>query len=110
MDQVQEKSVKRKLFSTLTSVAAILLAAGTWSVMRSAVDSAAIDGKDLRLEFDGRMHSRVIARFDGKSTVMGPFSASETISIDGAEVPDFTLSSVKEKPFRIRWVRANRPR
>jgi alpha-galactosidase len=89
--------VKRKFFSTSASAAAILLAAGTWSVVRSAVDSAAIDGKDLRVEFDGRMHSRVIARFDGKSTVMGPFSASETISIDGAEVPDFALSSVKEK-------------
>ncbi len=37
-----------------------------------------IQGGNLRVEFDNHLRSRVVARFDNKETVMGPFTASET--------------------------------
>src|SRR5580704_4825042 len=42
------------------------------------------------------MHSRVLARFGGKDTAMGPFTASETVSVDGAELTDFALAEVRQ--------------
>src|ERR1700733_2522042 len=39
-----------------------------------------IQGGNLRIEFDNHLRSRVVARFDKKETVMGPFSASETVT------------------------------
>src|SRR5947209_2296533 len=77
-------------------VAGIILGFGVWTTVHSATDSAAIEAGNLRIEFDRQMHSRVIARFGGRDIVMGPFAASETITLDGAELTDFTLISVKE--------------
>lgn len=62
-----------------------------------AADSATVEGKNIRLDFNDRMHSRVVARFEGKEIVLGPFAASETIAIDGKELSDFSLTSVKQR-------------
>jgi alpha-galactosidase len=43
------------------------------------------------------MHSRVIARFDHKEIAIGPYSPSETLTIGGNELTDFTLASVKQE-------------
>jgi alpha-galactosidase len=65
--------------------------------MYAATDSAKIETRNLRLEFDKKMHSRIVARFDGKEIVMGPFAPSETITVDGTELADFTLTAVKQQ-------------
>jgi alpha-galactosidase len=44
------------------------------------------------------MHSRVVARFGERDIATGPFSASETITVDGTEMKDFTLRSQKQEP------------
>ena len=67
----------------------IILGFGILPYLQSATDSAAVEGGNLRLEFDRNMHSRVIARFGGKDIAMGPFAPSETLIVDGSELKDF---------------------
>jgi alpha-galactosidase len=88
--------VKRRSSLKLAWVGGIILSAGALTLVRSAVDSAAVEAGNIRLEFDGKMHSRVIARFDRKDIVMGPFAASETLSVDGTDLTDFALAGVKQ--------------
>jgi alpha-galactosidase len=56
---------------------------------------ARVEGKQIAVEFDSRMHSQVIANVDGKATPMGPLSASETVEVGGKTVGDFALTSQK---------------
>ena len=62
-----------------------------------AADPVEVSGREIRVEFNGSMHSRVIARFEGKEIALGPFGASETVSIDGAQVEDFALSGNRRR-------------
>ena len=54
-----------------------------------------IQGEHLRIEFDRTLHSRVIARFDGHETTMGPFVASERVSTTDKNWTEFSLVSQK---------------
>jgi len=54
---------------------------------------AEISGKNLRLEFDRMLRSRVVARFDNRETRLGPFTASESVTTTGNTVKQFTFSS-----------------
>ena len=54
-----------------------------------------IQGEHLRIEFDRTLHSRVVARFDGHETPMGPFVASERVSIADKNWTEFSLVSQK---------------
>ena len=83
----------RRRYPKRAPVAGMILGFGILTCLHAATDSTVIEGGNLRLEFDGNMHSRVIARFDGKDIVMGPFAPSETITVDGSELKDFTLTS-----------------
>jgi len=78
--------------------AAILLAC-SWNAL-SASGPVTVEGRNIRLEFDDRMHSHVIARFDGKEIVLGPFAASETVTLNGTEVADFALSGNRQQGVR----------
>src|ERR1700691_6095119 len=55
-----------------------------------------IQGGNLRIEFDNHMRGRVVARFDNKETVLGPFTASETVTTSGRLRTEFVLSSQKQ--------------
>jgi len=78
---------------------AAILAAWWWGALRAA-DVVKVQGTNLRLEFDNRMHSHAIARFGGRETVLGPFTPSETVTIDDAEVADFALSGSRRQSVR----------
>lgn len=54
-----------------------------------------IQGGNLRIEFDNRLRSRVVARFDKTETVMGPFTASETVTTADKLWTGFLLTSHK---------------
>jgi alpha-galactosidase len=54
-----------------------------------------IQGGNLRIEFDNRLRSRVVARFDKKETVMGPFTDSETVTTADKPWTGFLLTSQK---------------
>ncbi|MEX2302565.1 MAG: glycoside hydrolase family 36 protein [Bryobacterales bacterium] len=51
-----------------------------------------MDGRNISIEFDKSLHSRVAAKFDGEEAVLGELSPSEYIVVDGKEIKDFTLS------------------
>src|SRR5215831_1836928 len=76
--------------------------AGVWflTAIRAADSTVKIEGKNIRIEFDNRMHSRVIALFNGKEIPLGPFSASETLTIDGNTLDDFALSGNTKQNVR----------
>ena len=59
-----------------------------------------IQGANLRIEFDNHLRSRVIARFDNKETVLGPFTASETVTTTGKVWTEFVLTSQKQAPIK----------
>ena len=69
-----------------------------------AADSPAgkpqIQGANLRVEFDNRLRSRVVARFDNTETVLGPFTASETLTTAGKVWTEFLLTSQKQAPVK----------
>jgi alpha-galactosidase len=56
-----------------------------------------IQGGNVSVEFDNHMRSRVVARFDKKHTVMGPFTASETVNTADQPFAAFLLTSQKHE-------------
>ena len=56
-----------------------------------------IQGGKVRVEFDNHLRSRVVARFDKKETVMGPFTASETVTTADKPWTEFLLTSQKHE-------------
>ena len=63
--------------------------------------SARIDGAELRLEFDGRMHSRIVASVGGAPDVaLGRYTPSETLTTSAGEVSDFVLEGREEQAVR----------
>ena len=63
-----------------------------------AVAQTRIDGGSISIEFDRQLHSRVVAHFDNENELLGTFSASETISVDGKTLSDFAFVSEKTDP------------
>jgi alpha-galactosidase len=52
-----------------------------------------IQGGNVRVEFDNHLRSRVVARFGKKETVMGPFTASETVTTGDKPWTEFLVTS-----------------
>jgi alpha-galactosidase len=67
-----------------------------------AAEVARVAGKNIRIEFDGAMHSRVVATIEGHERVVGDFAPSESIRISGHEVTDFSLQKQTREPTRDR--------
>jgi alpha-galactosidase len=69
--------------------------------LAGAADIAAgkpqIQGGNLRIEFDNRLRTRVVARFDKTETVMGPFTDSETVTIGDKPWTGFLLTSQRHE-------------
>jgi alpha-galactosidase len=71
-----------------------------WSIAIAADVAAGkpqLQGGDIRIEFDNHLRSRVVACFDKKETVMGPFTASESVTTADKAWTDFLLSSQKHE-------------
>jgi alpha-galactosidase len=51
-----------------------------------------VDGRGIRIEFDNSLGSRVVATLGGEEKVIGPYTPSERITVDGNDVADFALS------------------
>ena len=80
------------MFRAFAGVAALIVSFGLHTGA-AAADTPQIQGQNLRIEFDQHLHSRVVARFDGKDTPLGPFRASETLANAGITQTDFLLIS-----------------
>jgi alpha-galactosidase len=85
-----------KFFAHIFAVCALVFLAPQ---VRSATP-AAIESQNIRVEFDAQMHSRVVARFDGKATPVGDFGASEFVTTAGAPLQDFPLAGQKTENVR----------
>ena len=51
------------------------------------------------LEFDSKTRTRVVAKLGEKPVVLGPFSASETLVVNGNRLAEFVLKDHKEGTF-----------
>ena len=93
--------LKVKTFPRLwASTAALAVVFSFWSPASAADASTStprIQGNQLRVEFDRFLHSRVVARFDGKETTLGPFVASESATIADKTWSEFSLVSQKNE-------------
>jgi alpha-galactosidase len=67
-----------------------------------AADSVSVEGKNIRIEFNTSMHSRVSPLFGGHEGAFADFSPSEFVRARGADVKDFALQSFTQKHVRDR--------
>jgi alpha-galactosidase len=68
--------------------------------LQSAPSQLRVDGKNVRLEFDRSVHSRVVAILGGKEIPIGPFTPSESIRVGGKNIAEFAFSGQKREAFR----------
>src|SRR5207249_8243079 len=54
----------------------------------------------FRIEFNEMLHSRVVAKFEGREIAIGDFAPSESLTVAGKEIRDFTLHEVKRETVR----------
>ncbi len=59
-----------------------------------------IQGGKIRIEFDHHLRSRVVACFDNKQTVLGPFTASETVTTADKVWTGFPLTAQKHERIK----------
>ena len=86
--------LSRRRIAPLASAA--LLAAG---LLPAAEGAVTVRGRGIEIEFDARLHSRVVAVRDGSRIEVGPFSASETVLAAGGERLDFAFAEHSEEPY-----------
>ena len=68
--------------------------------LNSAPSPPRVDGKNLRIEFDQSLHSRVVATLGGQQIPIGPFVPSESIRVGGKDIEDFAFSEQKREAVR----------
>jgi alpha-galactosidase len=89
---------KLKAATTTRLWVALTIVFASWSPAAAAdgpTGKPQIQGGNLRIEFDNRLPSRVVARFDKTKTLMGPFTASETVTTADKPWTGFLLTSQK---------------
>jgi alpha-galactosidase len=84
-----------RLWATITALAIVFSSGLSAGAADTSTSTSRIQGEHLRIEFDRYLHSRVVARFDGNETTMGPFVASERASIADKIWGEFSLVSQK---------------
>jgi hypothetical protein len=72
-----------------------LLALGAPAAAGSVVK---LEGKGIRLEFDERLRSRVVATSGGAEVAVGPFSASESLGTEAGEVAEVRFEGQDDQP------------
>ncbi len=82
------------------ALTAVLTSFSLPAAAQTPTAKAQIQGGNLRIEFDNHLRSRVVARFDNKETVLGPFTASETLTTAGKVWTEFVLTSQKQAPIK----------
>jgi alpha-galactosidase len=59
--------------------------------------SASLSAGQVRLEFDARLRTRVVAILGPDEVVLGPFTASESVSTGATEIEDFAFEGRSEE-------------
>ncbi len=67
---------------------------------QGAAPAARVEGRNIVIEFDRQLQSRVTARFGGKQTVLGEFRPSEYLRAGGRDIHEFALRGVRRRAVR----------
>ncbi len=86
-------NLRRTIPFCAPALALLCLAGPAWP-------QAKVEGRNIRIEFDTSLHSRVVAKLAGKEITIGAFNPSETITAGGTEVKDFAFKSRKTENVR----------
>jgi len=62
--------------------------------------SHAVEGKNIRVEFNQVLHTRITAKLGRTPVVVGPFTPSEFLAVDGRPLQDFSSREQKQQPVR----------
>ncbi|HYM05738.1 MAG TPA: glycoside hydrolase family 36 protein [Terriglobales bacterium] len=65
-----------------------------------AAETVRVAGKNIRIEFNATMYSRVVAMLGGEERAVGDFTPSESISVSGNEITNFRLQKQTREPVR----------
>jgi alpha-galactosidase len=87
----------KSAFSSVVIVSILLLVVRLAARPDQTAAPAFIESPSLRIEFDKKMRSRVIARFDGKDVPIGAWAASETVKGNERSWDSFALTSQKRE-------------
>jgi alpha-galactosidase len=89
---------RTKTMSRLWIALTVVCGSGVFTATADVpIDKPQIQGGNLRIQFDNHLRSQVVARFDKKETVMGPFAASETVTTADKDWAEFLLASQKRE-------------
>ena len=87
----------------MNKIPALIIVALVWTAAQGlAAEPVRVEGKNIRVEFDSAMHSRVVAILAGHERVVGELAPSESIQVSGNEIADFTLQKHTRAPIRDR--------
>ncbi len=67
---------------------------------RPARTESHIDGRNIRIEFNDSLHSRVVAKFGAREVILGAFAPSESLEVGGREVGDFAFQDRRQETVR----------
>ena len=83
----------------MNGLALAVLLLGLTPPLHPARDPVRMEGGALRLDFDGRLWTRIVATFEGRETPLGPYRASEYLNVAGKDVTDFAYVRDEERPI-----------
>jgi len=92
-----QKSFSKNWLLWLMSLIIMTTLLSCGQVEKSAVQ---VDGKDVRIEFNNQLHSRVIAKFDNQKNILGGFSPSEFVTVSGKDVTNFLFENQKQTDIK----------
>jgi alpha-galactosidase len=82
----------------------LLLGAAAFAFLSAQASAAQlkahVESANIRVEFDSLLHSRVLAKFDGKEIQLADFSPSEFVSTADSAIRDFQATSSKQENIR----------
>jgi len=87
---------KSKTFVMLTIMCVLGLFVQACSTQKSGVT---VDGKNIQLLFDDKMHSKVVAKLGDRPVEIGGYSPSEFVVVSGNEMKDFALQEHRREPL-----------
>jgi len=89
---------------------AVLWVVGCWVFAGVAADGAAtpaavtsvatVAGRGIRIDYDAKLHSQVVALVDGRQIALGPMSASESLQTTNGELRDFAFDSHRQESIK----------
>ena len=99
-DTERQGSCRRMVRAAIGALAILCSSGLSAAAAELLLSTPQIQGEHLTIQFNRYLYSRVVARFDGKETILGSFVASETVVIGDRVWNEFSL--VLQKKERVR--------